>query len=73
MDLQLGNNKNTTTYFLVCEESMTELKRIDVFVTDRDTHLLFTLLVNERAALSNYMQLFIVSIIFFYKMPENIL
>ena len=49
MDLQLGNNKNTTTYFLVCEESMTELKRIDVFVTDRDTHLLFTLLVNERA------------------------
>ena len=49
MDLQLGNNKNTTTYLLFCEESMTELKRIDVFITDCDTHLLFTLLVNERA------------------------
>lgn len=49
MDLQLGNNKNTTTHFVVCEESMQELKRIDVFITDRDTHLLFTLLVNERA------------------------
>lgn len=50
MNLQLGNNKNATTHFLVCEESMTELKRIDVFVTDHDTHLLFTLLVNEKLA-----------------------